>query len=225
MSDNIQETFDRIAPGWYGFRHRTIFRLELEDLAKRWQKGRLLNVGCAHGPDFVPFRDGFELHGVDFSREMLKLAVRYAAKFQFEASLVQGDVTRLPYADSSFDCAIAVATYHHLKPEEHLPAFEGLKRVLRPGGEAFVTVWNRWQPRFWLSGKETFVPWRAGGQTLQRYYYLFSYGEIERLIKRAGFELVRSFPENSHRFPLKTFSKNICLLVRKPPNPVTRRLS
>jgi tRNA (uracil-5-)-methyltransferase TRM9 len=59
------------------------------------------------------------------------------------------------------------------------------------------------------------VPWQKKDKTLYRYYYLFSYHELERLVKKAGFEVVKSFPESSYRFPLKFFSRNICLLVRK----------
>jgi len=90
-----------------------------------------------------------------------------------------------------------------------------LRRVLKPGGEAFITVWNRWQPRFWLSRREVAVPWRKKGETVYRYYYLFSYGELERLVQEAGFEVLKSFPESAYRFPIKFFSRNICLLVRK----------
>ena len=96
-----------------------------------------------------------------------------------------------------------------------MKALQELRRVLKPGGEAFITVWNRGQPRFWFRGKEIAVPWRTRDKTLHRYYYLFSYGELERLVKRAGFELLESFPERSYRWPIKFFSRNICLLVRK----------
>ena len=34
-----REIFDQIAPGWYNFRHWSIFRKELEARAKRCQKG------------------------------------------------------------------------------------------------------------------------------------------------------------------------------------------
>ena len=210
------DVFDRIAPGWYNFRHWSIFRTELEDLARRWRSGRLLNLGCAHGPDFLPFASGLELHGVDFSGEMLRLGHKYAAKFRFSVSLVMADVTCLPFAAESFDWAISVATYHHLRQDGAVAALAELRRVLKPGGEAFVTVWNRWQPRFWLRGKEASVPWRTRGETLQRYYYLFTYPELEGLVKKAGFQVLRSFPESAHRFPLKFFSRNICLLLRKP---------
>ena len=210
------DIFDQIAPGWYSFRHWSIFRSELEALAQRWQKGRLLNLGCAHGPDFLPFTSGFELYGADFSAEMLKLAQKYSQKFNFDVNLSLADVGYLPYGSQTFDWVISVATYHHIESREKKQmALSELKRVLKPGGEAFITVWNHWQPRFWFKGKEVAVPWRKKGKTLYRYYYLFSYGELEKLVKQAGFEVLKSFPEVSYRFPLKFFSRNICLLVRK----------
>ena len=209
------EIFNQIAPGWYNFRHWSIFRNELEKLASRWQTGRLLNLGCAHGPDFLPFIRNFELYGVDFSREMLGFARKYANKFCYSVNLSLADVTHLPYQEETFDRAISVATYHHLKSEQQPAALNELKRVLKPGGEAFITVWNRWQSRFWFRGREVTVPWRTGDKILQRYYYLFSYPELKSLVKKSGFTVIKSFPESSHRFPLKFFSRNICLLVRK----------
>jgi tRNA (uracil-5-)-methyltransferase TRM9 len=213
---NDSSTFDRIAPGWYGFRHRSIFSHELEELAGRWRKGTLLNIGCAHGPDFIPFIDKFELHGLDFSGEMIKLALRYSRKFKFSVNLITADARYLPYDDNSFDWVIAVATYHHLREkEERTLALKELKRILKPGGEAFITVWNRYQTRFLLKGRDTAVPWKSTNGILYRYYHLFSYGELEHLVKKAGFHILRSYPESSYHLPLKIFSRNICLLVKK----------
>jgi len=212
----IKETFNQIAPGWYNFRHWSIFRKELETLAQRWRQGKLLNIGCAHGPDFLPFKQGFELYGVDISTEMLKFARKYSLKFNFPVKLTSADAYSLPYPDGTFDWAISIATYHHIKDEEaRLKSLQELKRVLKPGGEAFITVWNRWQPRFWFHRRETAIPWQTKGKILYRYYYLFSYPELEKLVKKAGLELLKSFPENAYRFPVKFFSRNICLLVRK----------
>jgi SAM-dependent methyltransferase len=211
-----KDVFNEIASSWYNFRHWSRFPSELEALAQRWQKGKLLNLGCAHGPDFLPFKRGFELYGVDFSPEMLKFARKYSKKFGFAAKLALADVRHLPYPDETFDWAISVATYHHLKGQtEQQAAINELRRVLKPGGEAFITVWNRWQPRFWFKPKELKVPWRKRGKTLYRYHYLFSYPELERLVKKAGFVVIKSFPESAYRFPIKFFSRNICLLLRK----------
>ncbi len=212
----MRDIFDQIAPAWYNFRHWSIFRSELETLAGRWQKGSLLNIGCAHGPDFLPFRQNFDLYGVDFSAQMLGFARKYSQKFNFVVNLLLADVCYLPFSDEVFDWAISVATYHHIRDRGgRLLALNELRRVLKPGGEAFITVWNRWQPRFWFSGKEVAIPWRTKDKTLYRYYYLFSYLELEKLVKQAGFQVLKSFPESSHPYPLKFFSRNICLLVRK----------
>ena len=211
-----RDIFNEIATGWYNFRHRTIFRAELEWLAKRWQSGKLLNVGCAHGPDFVPFKKGFELYGIDFAPNMLELARKYAQKFKFEVELREADARDLPYEDETFDHAISVATYHHISDiEDRLQAFRELRRVLKPGAEAFITVWNRWQPRFWFKPRNVMVPWRSKEKTLYRYYYLFSFRELENMVKKAGFTVLESFPESRYRFPLKTFARNACVLVKK----------
>ena len=212
----MRDIYNQIAPSWVNFRHRSIFTAELEELARRWRVGKLLNVGCAHGPDFPSFRQGFELYGVDFSSKMLEFAKQYAQKYQFQVNLVEADARHLPYADGFFDWAIVVATYHHIEDNEgRLQALRELKRVLKPGGEAFITVWNKWQPRFWFKKKDILMPWKSKDKTLYRFYHLFSYGELESIIRKAGFEVVKSYPESRYRFPIKMFSRNICLLVRK----------
>lgn len=211
-----REVFDRIAESWYRVRHWPLLREELEDLARRWQGGRLLNIGCGHGPDFLPFRQGFELWGIDFSPQMLKQAQKYSIKFNFYVNLITADMLALPFPDNTFDWTIAVATYHHIKGKtDREKAFLELKRVLEPGGEAFLTVWNHGQPRFWLKSKEQEIPWRLRGKTVYRYYHLFSYGEIKKLLAKVGFEILSISPEKSYHFPVKNFSRNICALVKK----------
>jgi hypothetical protein len=61
------------------------------------------------------------------------------------------------------------------------------------------------------------VPWRTGNRTLYRYYYLFSRGELEKLSKRAGFAIIRSFPER-RRLLKGFFDRNVFLLLRKEGN-------
>ncbi|MEN8614097.1 class I SAM-dependent methyltransferase [Dehalogenimonas sp. THU2] len=216
MSITSPPDFDRIAAGWYGFRHHTIFKTELTEMAGRWGGGRLLNAGCGHGADFLPFTDGYELYGIDISSEMLKYADKYARKHRFEAKLIQADMRALPFPDGFFDYAIAVASLHHIKGrDDQLKALAEIKRVLKPGGEAFITVWNATQPRFWFKRRDTLIPWKQGGEIIRRFYHLFTYGEIEKLARTAGFTILSSRPEARYRRPFKWFSRNICLLLKK----------
>jgi tRNA (uracil-5-)-methyltransferase TRM9 len=211
-----REVFDQIAESWYRVRHWPLLKEELEELAERWQSGRLLNVGCAHGPDFLPFSQDFELWGIDFSLAMLKQALRYSIKSKLYVNLVNADALSLPFPDSTFDWSISVAAYHHIKGEkERKKALEELNRVLKPRGEIFLTVWNHGQPRFWFRSKEQQVPWRLKEKAIYRYYHLFSYGELKELLVKTGWEIITISPEQSYTFPIKHFSRNICILAKK----------
>jgi len=208
--------FDQIAESWYRVRHWPLLKQELDDLAIRWQSGKLVNIGCAHGPDFLPFRPDFELWGLDSSPAMLRQAVRYSAKFKFYVNLLAGDASSLPFPDNTFDWAISVATYHHIKGEEEREkALAELRRVLKSKGEAFITVWNGGQPKFWFRSREQQVPWKLKEKTVYRYYHLFSYGELRKLLVKTGWDVISISAERSYHFPMRSFSRNICVLVKK----------
>jgi tRNA (uracil-5-)-methyltransferase TRM9 len=212
-----REVFDEIAESWYRVRHWPLLRAELEEMSTRWQRGRLLNIGCAHGPDFLPFRQGFELWGADSSSAMLRQALKYSGKHKFYVNLIVADALSLPFSDNVFDFAISVAAYHHIEGiDQREKAFGELKRVLKPCGEAFLTVWNHGQPRFWLKSKEQLVPWKLRERSVYRYYHLFSYRELQSILTKGGWQIVSMLPERSHRLPVKNFSRNICVLVKKP---------
>ena len=212
-----RDSFDRIAESWYRVRHWPLLRRELEDIATRWQGGSLLNIGCAHGPDFLPFREEFDLCGVDVSPAMLRQGLRFSAKQGLYVKWIAADAMALPFPDRTFDWAISVAAYHHIEGRaEREGAFRELRRVLRPGAEAFITVWNRGQPRFWLKSREQQVPWKLKEGTVYRYYHLFTYRELAKSLTRAGWEIIRMLPEKSYQFPLKRFSRNICVLAKVP---------
>jgi len=218
-----REVFDQIAESWYRVRHWPLLKEDLDVLAARWQNGKLLNVGCAHGPDFLPFSEGFELWGVDSSAAMLRQGIKYSTKFKLYVNLAAADALSLPFADDTFDWAISVATYHHIKGEdEREKAFVELKRVLKPEGEAFLTVWNHGQPRFWFKSKEQQVPWRLKEKTVYRYYHLFSYRELRKLLVKTGWEIIAMSAEKSYHFPMRNYSRNICALIKKQGTPATR---
>lgn len=209
--------YDHIAADWYRLRRWTRFRSELEEMSQRWKGGSLLNVGCAHGPDFLPFRQGFQLYGIDSSVQILRFGRRFRQEQGFCAGFIAADARRLPFRDCSFDHAIAVAAYHCIEGRrERLEAYRDLGRVLKPGGEAFITAWNRWQRRFHSGGQDVTLPWKTRGGPVLRYYHLYSWSELARDLEDSGLEVLRLFPEKPHTESSPWSSQNICALVKKP---------
>jgi SAM-dependent methyltransferase len=213
-----RETFDAIAATWYGVRHWPLLRRELSALAERWGSGRLLNLGCGAGSDFLPFGASFRMVGLDNSRGMLRQALRHVARHGTEAVLVQGDLTSLPFPEASFDYAVGVACYHHVEGEQaRARALAELMRILRPEGEAFISVWNHEQDRFHGLPQEQHVPFRVGALTLKRYYHLFTIGELGLALEGCGFQVMTLGYGTLRDDASREDRRNICALVRRPP--------
>ncbi|HET7696454.1 MAG TPA: methyltransferase domain-containing protein [Vicinamibacterales bacterium] len=89
---------------------------------------RVLDAGCGEGVLVDEYAAGLDIVGVD---------ANYASE-----RVREGSVTALPFADASFDRALCLDVLEHLTYEEQPRAFAELHRVLRPGGELFVSVPN-----------------------------------------------------------------------------------
>lgn len=111
---------------------------------------RVLDIGCGPGilagemADEVGLSGG--IWGIDISETMLGLAEkRRAAKNTIALQL--GRAEELPFADHTFDAAVAVQVYEYVTDIDR--ALEELFRVLKPGGCAVILdtdwdslVWN-----------------------------------------------------------------------------------
>ena len=104
---------------------------------------RVLEVGCGTG---VLWREnaeripaGLSLTLTDLSPGMLEQARVRLAGLQPVPELRIADVQALPFADASFDAAIANHMLYHVP--DRAKALSELRRVLRPGGRLFATTY------------------------------------------------------------------------------------
>jgi len=78
---------------------------------------RLIDVGCGTAHRVMPIAKHFgvkEYVGIDHSVASLKVAQDLADELKFDrATLVEGDIFKLPYPDSSFDIVISQGVLHH----------------------------------------------------------------------------------------------------------------
>ncbi len=109
---------------------------------------RVLDAGCGSGRHLCEsFRTpGVDVAGVDLNRDDLGKAKGFLSLMAKEQKgrwlVAQADVTKLPFADGSFDVVICSEVLEHI--EDNRTAVAELVRVLKPGGDLVVTV-----PRFW----------------------------------------------------------------------------
>jgi SAM-dependent methyltransferase len=155
---------------------------------------RVLDVGCGAGTDLVRFaRAGAIVSGVDLSAAAIGLARRNVEQQGLEADLREADAAHLPYPDNTFDLVFA----HGIVQYAPDPAgvIEECRRVLKPGGEAIVQVYNRIS---WLNAlsKLMKVPLEhEDAPVLEKY----SAAELRAMLSR--FRDVRIVEE---RFPVKS---------------------
>ena len=181
--------------------------------------GRLLDMGCGTGRHLVHFAArGFEVTGVDLSAEMLAVARGKLAGENLSAALVRGDICNLrDLADGSFDYAICMfSTLGMLRTGDlRLAAVRAARRVLRDDGILALHVHNRMHNLFdaagrkWLRRNEAeAASGRAelgdkvvrGYRGLKRMHlHVFSRREIEALLEKGGFEVVRLVRLNEPR--------------------------
>ncbi|MFE4114424.1 class I SAM-dependent methyltransferase [Priestia sp. YIM B13448] len=97
----------------------------------------ILDYGCGYGRTLLELRSYVynNLHGVDFSEEMIKRAKSHNSEIDFQ--VIQSG--KLPFSNDSLDAVLlfAVLTCVH-KSEEQNAILNEIKRVLKPGGIIYI---------------------------------------------------------------------------------------
>jgi ubiquinone/menaquinone biosynthesis C-methylase UbiE len=194
MEPDPQSTYDRIAAHFA--KTREYAWPEVESFLEGRSATRALDVGCANGRHAELLAGRAEsVVGVDLSRALLREAATRARErgFADRLDLVHGDAAALPIADDAVDLATYVATIHHLSPRAaRIRSLDELARVLAPGGTALVSAWSTAHDRFDREdGFDTTVDWTLpGGETVPRYYHIYSPAEFEANIAESALEVV-----------------------------------
>jgi SAM-dependent methyltransferase len=93
----------------------------------------ILEIGCGFGRNLRFLKDHFGEHiqcvGLDFSPSMLSHAQRFLG--EDSPPLVNGDATRLPFADASFDVVLVHGVFMHIPPQQIAMAFSEIHRVTK----------------------------------------------------------------------------------------------
>lgn len=165
----------------------------------------VLDVGCGQGIDLVQYaRAGARVTGIDLTPRHVELAQQHLSALGLGGHVVVADAERLPFDECSFDRVSSNGVLHHTPDID--AALREIHRVLRPGGEARVIVYNRRSFHYWLFQVLHQGLWRRqlfqersmegvlsrgverssiGARPLVRVY---SPRQLRRMLRAAGFE-------------------------------------
>jgi SAM-dependent methyltransferase len=149
----------------------------------------VLDLGCGAGRHaFEAFRRGARVVAFDYDAAELKdVKAMFGALADAEtlpapawAGCTNGDATRLPFADATFDRVIAAEVLEHIPADE--TAIAELARVLKPGGTMAVTVpaWLAEQV-CWALSDEYHAPFVPGGHVR-----IYGEPELRSKLRAAG---------------------------------------
>jgi SAM-dependent methyltransferase len=168
---------------------------------------RILDLGSGMGGTSVALGlAGAAPLALEYNRAYCDIIRLRARRYDMQLPVVNGAGERLPFADASFDLAIAWDVVEHVQDPALLLA--ELARVLRPGGRALLTVINRFafrDPHYhlpllnWLPRRmaEAIIERRGRSksgsgfsdrQRLSEMHY-FTIGGFRRLAARYGFRI------------------------------------
>jgi ubiquinone/menaquinone biosynthesis C-methylase UbiE len=155
---------------------------------------QVLEVGCGAGTDLARFaKGGANVTGVDLAGSSIDLAKKNFEQQGLQGEFREADGEHLPFPDGAFDLVYAHGVVQYTPDSRAL--VEECRRVLKPGGEAILQVYNRVS---WLNAlsKLMKVPLEHEDAPVLK---KFSAGEFRALL--SGFSAVRIVEE---RFPVKS---------------------
>ena len=162
----------------------TELRLEaVRDLLDPQPGDRVLDLGCAAGA-ITHYLSTFDAEpvGIDFEPLAIQRARELFPGLRFEVA----DATQLPFADASFDKAVAADFVEHIEDETFVAMCAELRRVLVPGGLFAIYAPNprhlieRMKERdFVLAQNPTHIGLRDADH-------------MRRVLEQGGFDVVRS---------------------------------
>lgn len=135
----VKAGYDKIADRYLAERNQDGANVQLihDFIELLAPKSKVLDAGCGAGlPIAKMLAEKFDLIGVDFSKEQVKLAKQNVPNAHFFCQ----DMTGLDFPDDSLDGICSYYAIIHIPRDEHEALFVNFHRMLRTGGVALLCL-------------------------------------------------------------------------------------
>ncbi|MGF7057466.1 class I SAM-dependent methyltransferase [Brassicibacter mesophilus] len=121
-------------------------------LINRWKyKGYsdFLDLGSGKGRHSIQFaKEGFNVSAIDLSEEGINILRDWATEENLTVNAKVSDMLKLPFSDDRFDCLLSYNVISHTDTNGLKTVISEIGRVLKDGGEFFVTVCSKNDRKF-----------------------------------------------------------------------------
>jgi len=139
-----REFFERIDQQFYNW-NKPLHQEKPFDMLfpyEKYRQKKVLEIGCGLGGMLMNWaRNGAQCTGVDLNPTSIAQTKKRFELYGLEANIRLEDANQLPFEDNSFDYVWSWGVLHH-SPNLDLSIRE-LFRVLKPGGEFGIMLYNR----------------------------------------------------------------------------------
>lgn len=116
-------------------------------VAQKWKEKNIkevLDFGCGLGRHSIYFaKQGFHVSAFDLSEEATDYLKFWAEKENLSIKILNADMVKLPYEDNSFDAIFAYHVISHTDSVGIKKIINEMSRVLRLGGEIYLTLCSK----------------------------------------------------------------------------------
>jgi ubiquinone/menaquinone biosynthesis C-methylase UbiE len=190
----------------FGHTRHHVWELMLDFMSRLKNGDTLVDVGAGNARllDVVP--EGVNYIGIEPSSSLREFAKRRLPSHR-QSKMMAGGFPKIDLEDDVADAVTCIAVLHHVPSEaERHESIQELHRILKPGGQLILSVWNLRSKRFlswemlkraWMripgfkggDKGDLYYIWKAGKTPRNRYVHAFTLKEFRSLFSDEDWEI------------------------------------
>ena len=130
----------------------------------------VLEIGCGNGKNML-YNPDLSMKGLDITEGFLEICRDRGLHVEY------GDATCVPEPNNSYNAVLSIAVIHHLPTRtERRQAIQEIVRVLKPQGQALMSVWAHTADH---DTQDRLIPFKTPTTTVQRFYHFYTRPELQ----------------------------------------------